>query len=81
MAVYLAGLVMLTGAIELTLALLLASQGKVPTPSSAFWTVYLGVDIALLAIGGILVARGLGTLRSGVRAGPDDPGPPDRPAG
>lgn len=63
MAVYLVGLLLLTAGIELTLALLLASQGKVPSPSSEFWVVYLGVNIAFYTGGGVLVPRGLGALR------------------
>jgi|GEM_PF-2937331 len=81
MAVYLVGLLQVTAAIELTLALLLASQGKVPAPSSDFWPVYLFVDIALVAAGGILIARGLETMHSPTPEASPDPAednpPPD----
>jgi hypothetical protein len=72
MAVYLAGLLLLAAAIELTLALFLASEGKVPSPSSDYWTVYLVVDIALFTSGGVLVPRGLETLRSQGIEPPED---------
>jgi hypothetical protein len=73
MAVYVVGLLLLTGAIELTLALFLAVQGKVPAPSSDFWVVYLFIDIGLIAAGGILVQRGLASLRAPARPAPDAP--------
>jgi hypothetical protein len=62
MAVYVAGLVSITAAVELTLALLVASRGSVPAASSLFWPVYLAVLIALVVAGAILIARGLGEL-------------------
>jgi hypothetical protein len=79
MAVYIVGLLLITAAIELTLALVLASQGKVPSPSSDFWLLYLTVDIAFVAVGGFLVPRGLSALRSTAPGSPTDPtsgGPP-----
>jgi hypothetical protein len=65
MALYLSGLLLMTASIELTLALLLAARGAVPSPSSAFWLLYLTVDIALIAGAGLLIARGLLRLRTG----------------
>lgn len=73
MAIYLSGLLLITAGIELTLALFLATQGKVATPSGSFWTLYLIVDIGMFCGGGTLIARGLSRLRSGDRAPP--PGP------
>ncbi len=73
MAIYLSGLLLITTGIELTLALFLATQGKVATPSASFWMIYLLVDIGMFCGGGVLVARGLGRLRSGEGAPP--PGP------
>jgi len=80
MVVYLTGLVMVTAGIELTLALVLASQGKVPSPASEFWPVYLVVNIGLFAAGGLLVPRGLLELRTEERARRDAPVPKDPPA-
>ena len=64
MAIYLSGLLCITSAIELTLALFLATQGKVPAPSSGFWVIYRVADIAMFSGGGILIPRGLSRLRS-----------------
>lgn len=76
MAVYLVGLLLITAAIELTLALFLATQGKVPSPTSDFWVVYLVADVALFAGGGLLVPRGLAQLRSGAAGGSGVPQSP-----
>jgi hypothetical protein len=64
MVVYITGLVLVTSAIELTLALVLASRGAVPAPSSGFFLVYLLVDIGLFSAGSLVVTKGLQTLRS-----------------
>ena len=64
MVAYIAGLVLVTSAIELTLALLLAGRGPVPTPSSDFLLVYLLVDIGLFAGGSMVVVRGLQTIQA-----------------
>jgi hypothetical protein len=63
MALYLLGLLLITAGIELTLALVLASQGRVASPSSIFWAIYLIVDIAMFSGGGLLIPRGLSRLR------------------
>jgi hypothetical protein len=65
MVAYIAGLVLVTSAIELTLALLLAGRGNVPTPSSDFLLVYLLIDIGLFAGGSTVVVRGLRTIQAG----------------
>jgi len=64
MVAYIAGLVLVTAAIELTLALVLPSRGAVPAPSSSFLLVYLVVDIGLFSAGGLVVAMGLQRIRS-----------------
>lgn len=79
MAVYLSGLLLITAAIELTLALFLATQGKVPSPSSDFWVVYLVVDVVLFAGGGVLVPRGLTQLRAGPTESAGEPPIPQYP--
>lgn len=73
MAVYLSGLVLVTGAIELTLALFLASQGKFAAPSSTFWVVYFAADVAMFAFGGVLVPLGLMQLRTSSDGSPAEP--------
>jgi hypothetical protein len=62
MAIYITGLVLITGAVELLLALLVASRTSVPSASSLFWPAYLAVLIALVVAGAILIARGLEVL-------------------
>jgi hypothetical protein len=62
MAIYITGLVLITGAVELLLALLVASRTSVPSASSLFWPAYLTVLIALVVAGAILIARGLEVL-------------------
>jgi len=77
MILYIIGLVLVTSAVELTIALVLAGRGAVPAPSSGFLLVYLVVDIGLFAAGSLVVATGLRTLRS---AAPSAEAPPDRPS-
>lgn len=79
MVVYITGLVLVTAAIELTIALVLASRGALPSPSSAFLLVYLLVDIGLFATGGFLVARGLRSLRSERPSARSDATTPNQP--
>jgi len=79
MALYVSGLLLLTAAIELTLALFLASQGKVPGPSSSFYAIYLAVDLGLYAGAGLLMALGLSRLRSGTSASGGSPRPAEPP--
>jgi len=79
MAVYLVGLILITAAIELTLALLLATQGKVPSPSSDFWVVYLLADVVLFSGGGVLVPRGLSQLRSAASISAGESSLPESP--
>lgn len=80
MAVYLVGLLPLTPAFELSLALFLASEGEVPSPSSDFRRVYLVVDIGRFTRGGVLLPEVL--RRSGRRGkatgGSDISRPPSR---
>jgi hypothetical protein len=64
MVVYIIGLVLVISAIELTIALALASRGALPAPSATFLLVYALIDLGLFAAGGFLVTRGLQTLRS-----------------
>jgi len=59
MAFYVAGLVLITGAVELVLALLVTSRTSVPAPSSLFWPVYLVAVIALVGGGAVLILAGL----------------------
>jgi hypothetical protein len=63
MAIYITGLVMITAAVELILALVVASRSSVPAASSLFWPVYFSVLIALVVAGAVLIVRGLGALR------------------
>ena len=63
MAIYVTGLVLLTGAVELVLAYFVASRTTVPPASSLFWPAYLGALIVLVVAGALLVARGLELLR------------------
>ncbi len=75
---YVAGMMLVTAAIELTLALFLAVQGKLPAPSTTFLGFYAVVDIALFTSGGWLVTRGFSRLRSGkpsvlAKASPSEP--------
>jgi hypothetical protein len=63
MAIYITGLVLIIGAVELVLALVVASHGtNAPPASSLFWPVYLAVLIALVVAGALLIARGLGEI-------------------
>ena len=63
MAVYVAGLVLITGAVELVLALFVAARTSMPSPSSLFWPAYLGALIALVSGGGVLILTGLREIR------------------
>ncbi len=63
MAVYISGLVMITGAVELVLALFVADRASVPALPSLFWAAYLGTVVALVIVGALLVVRGLRALR------------------
>jgi hypothetical protein len=63
MALYVTGLILITGAVELVLALLVASRSSVPAASSLFWPLYIGVLIGLVVAGAILIVRGLYALR------------------
>jgi hypothetical protein len=80
MVVYISGLVLLTAAIELTLALVLASRGALPAPSSSFLLAYLLVDIGLFVAGGIVVTQGLRTVRSERRRDRVEEANPDPPS-
>jgi hypothetical protein len=80
MVVYITGLVLVTSAIELTLALVLASWGALPSPSSSFLLIYLLIDVGLFVAGGFLVAGGLRTLQTKRPSARPESMPPDRPS-
>lgn len=80
MALYVAGLLLLTSAIELTLALFLAVQGKLPAPATTFLEIYFGAAVALFAGGGVLMILGLGRLRAGTARPPVETTPSPPPA-
>lgn len=61
---YITGLVLVTSAVELSIALVLTRRGALPAPSSSFLLVYLLVDIGLFVVGGFLASRGLRAIRS-----------------
>ncbi len=81
MALYLAGLLLITGAIELTIALFLAVQGRLPAPSSQFLGVYAVVDIVMFVSGGWLALWGFIRLRAGAPKDLPPVGAVDPPAG
>lgn len=64
MAVYVTGLVLATGGVELTLAFLIRVGGALPSPTSLFWVAYLAAIVALFGAGAGLIRQGLGRLRS-----------------
>ncbi len=64
MALYVSGLMMLTGAIELLLAFVIRTHISMPDESSIFWPIYFGAVGLLTLAGGTLVARGLRELRA-----------------
>ena len=64
MAIYVLGLVLTTGGVELTLAFVLRVGGSLPSPTSWFWVGYLAAIVALFGAGASLIREGLGRLRS-----------------
>ena len=71
MAVYVSGLVLVTAAVELLIAVVIAARATgVPSASSEFWPIYFGVIIVLVAAGGLLIPRGLRELRTDSTAEP-----------
>ncbi len=80
MAIYISGMMLVTAAIELTLALFLAVQGKLPAPSTTFLGFYAVVDIALFTSGGWLVTRGFSRLRAGKLSIPAEASASEPPA-
>jgi hypothetical protein len=79
MVQYIIGLVLVISALELTIALALASRGALPSPSSSFLLLYALVDIGLFATGGYVVFRGLQSLRSERPAARAEATTPDQP--
>lgn len=74
MAVYVTGLVLLTAAVELVIAFFIAVRSvSVPSSSSDFWSAYFGVIVVLVIAAGVMVPRGLRTLRSSVRVAEAEP--------
>lgn len=71
MALYVTGLVLIIGAVELVLAVLIVLRSSVPSDSAAFWSAYFGAIVVLGIVGALLVRRGLRGLRSA--ATPADP--------
>jgi hypothetical protein len=76
---YIVGLVLVISALELTIALALASRGALPSPSSSFLLVYALVDIGLFAAGGYVVIRGLQALRGERATARTEATTPDQP--
>ncbi len=64
MLLYVTGLVLITGAVELGIAYFLSTRGAVPAVLSTLALVSFAVVVALVAAGGVLIYRGLRALRS-----------------
>ena len=64
MLVYAVGLVLVISAVELVIAFVLSTRGGVAHDASPLFPVYIGAVIALAAVGGFLIPRGLRQLRS-----------------
>jgi hypothetical protein len=73
MALYIAGLVLATAAVELLIAYVIATHVGLGSATSTFWLVYFLVVIGLAVAAGILIAKGLSELRA-------PPPPPEPPA-
>ncbi len=74
MALYVLGLVLVTGGVELVIAFVIRVGGSLPPSESGFWAAYLAAIVGLLGAGAVLVSRGLAML--GRARGPA-PAPPD----
>lgn len=64
MAVYVSGLALATGGVELTLTFVIRVGGTLPSPSSLFWVAYLVAIVGLLGAGATLIRQGLERLRT-----------------
>ncbi len=62
MALYVLGLVLLTGGVELVIAFVIRAGGPLPPSESFFWAAYLAAIVGLLAAGAILVSQGRAVL-------------------
>ncbi len=72
MAVYVIGLILVTAAVELLIAYVIATRANDVAQSSTLWPTYFGAVIGLAVSGGVLIPRGLSALRSPRR--PTEPG-------